>query len=85
MVTKILKSLVQAINNGTASKAKKKKDEENLIPNIIEKLKKEIGEDLVVPPSLRSATGKKGGRVKYNKGGSVDARKIAKKYFKGVF
>ena len=28
---------------------------------------------------------KKGGRVKYNKGGSVDARKIAKKYFKGTF
>ena len=28
---------------------------------------------------------KKGGRVKYNKGGPVDARKIAKKYFKGTF
>jgi len=28
---------------------------------------------------------KKGGRVKYNKGGSVDAKKIAKKYFKGTF
>ena len=28
---------------------------------------------------------KKGGRVRKNKGGPVDARKIAKKYFKGVF
>ena len=28
---------------------------------------------------------KKGGRVRMNKGGSVDARKIAKKYFKGVY
>ena len=28
---------------------------------------------------------KKGGPVRYNKGGPVDARKIAKKYFKGVF
>ena len=28
---------------------------------------------------------KKGGRVRMNKGGSVDARKIAKKYFKGTF
>ena len=28
---------------------------------------------------------KKGGRVRMNKGGPVDARKIAKKYFKGTF
>ena len=28
---------------------------------------------------------KKGGPVRYNKGGPVDARKIAKKYFKGTF
>ena len=27
----------------------------------------------------------KGGPIRMNKGGSVDARKIAKKYFKGVY
>ena len=28
---------------------------------------------------------KKGGPIRMNKGGAVDARKIAKKYFKGTF
>ena len=53
----------------------KKKDKfiKKTLPKIISDLKKELPK------------GKKGGPVRYNKGGAVDARKIAKKYFKGTF
>jgi hypothetical protein len=56
-------------------KKDKKKDKftKKTLPKIISDLKEELPK------------GKKGGPVRKNKGGPVDARKIAKKYFKGIF
>ena len=56
-------------------KKDKKKDKftKKTLPKIISDLKKELPK------------GKKGGPVRKNKGGPVDAKKIAKKYFKGTF
>ena len=56
-------------------KKNKKKDKftKKTLPKIISDLKEELPK------------GKKGGPVRKNKGGPVDARKIAKKYFKGIF
>ena len=69
-------------------KKKDKKDQE--VANIFDWASKGVNWADTIMRRLKGDKGDftysaKGGPIRMNKGGSVDARKIAKKYFKGVY
>ena len=51
----------------------------------LQKHRSEVRKKSKIKKILEDQPLKKGGPIRKNKGGPIDARKIAKKYFKGTF